>query len=133
VRERGDLMDTFRRFLTNQWDEAQWLRVEEFVEDKTLVVRTELPGIDPEKDVDISVVDGSLVIRAEKEQKSEKKEKDSYRSEFHYGSFVRAIALPSGVDEAQIAASYRDGVLEVRVPMGEPIEPAKVKIPISRG
>jgi HSP20 family protein len=133
VRERGDLMDTFRRFLSNQWDEAEWLRVEEFVEDKTLVVRAELPGIDPEKDVDISVVDGSLVIRAEKEQKSEKTEKDSYRSEFHYGSFVRAIALPSGVDEAQIAASYRDGVLEVRVPMGEPIEPAKVKIPISRG
>jgi HSP20 family protein len=133
VRERGDLMDTFRRFLSNQWDEVEWLRVEEFVEDKTLVVRAELPGIDPEKDVDISVVDGSLVIRAEKEQKSEKTEKDSYRSEFHYGSFVRAIALPSGVDEAQIAASYRDGVLEVRVPMGEPIEPAKVKIPISRG
>jgi HSP20 family protein len=132
VRERGDLMDTFRRFLSN-WDEAEWLRVEEFVEDKTLVVRAEVPGIDPEKDVDISVVDGSLVIRAEKEQKSEKKDKESYRSEFHYGSFVRVIALPSGVDEAQIAASYRDGVLEVRVPMGEPIEPAKVKIPISRG
>jgi HSP20 family protein len=132
VRERGDLMDTFRRFLSNQWDEAEWLRVEEFVEDKTLVVRAELPGIDPEKDVDISVVDGSLVIRAEKEEKSEKKDKDSYRSEFHYGSFVRAIALPTGVDEAQIVASYRDGVLEVRVPMGEPIEPAKVKIPISR-
>ena len=132
VRERGDLMDTFRRFLSNQWDEAEWLRVEEFVEDKTLVVRAELPGIDPEKDVDISVADGSLVIRAEKEETSEKKDKDSYRSEFHYGSFVRAIALPSGVDEAQIVASYRDGVLEVRVPMGEPIEPAKVKIPINR-
>jgi HSP20 family protein len=132
VRERGDLMDTFRRFLSDQWDQAEWLRVEEFVEDKTLVVRAELPGIDPEKDVDISVVDGSLVIRAEKEEKSEKKDKDSYRSEFHYGSFVRSIALPTGVDEAQIAATYRDGVLEVRVPTGEPIEPAKVKIPISR-
>ena len=133
VRERGDLMDTFRRFLSNQWDEVEWLRVEEFVEDKTLVVRAELPGIDPEKDVNISVVDGSLVIRAQKEQKSEERDKDSYRSEFHYGSFVREIALPAGVDEAQIAASYRDGVLEVRVPMGEPVEPAKVKIPISRG
>jgi HSP20 family protein len=132
VRERGDLMDTFRRFLSDQWDQAEWLRVEEFVEDKALVVRAELPGIDPEKDVDISVVDGSLVIRAEKEEKSEKKDNDSYRSEFHYGSFVRSIALPTGVDEAQIVASYRDGVLEVRVPMGEPIEPAKVKIPISR-
>ena len=132
VRERGDLMDTFRRFLSNQWDEVEWLRVEEFVEDKTLVVRAELPGIDPEKDVDISVMGGSLVIRAQKEQKSEKKEKDSYRSEFHYGSFVREIALPAGVDEAQIAATYRDGLLEVRVPIGEPIEPAKVKIPISR-
>jgi HSP20 family protein len=132
VRERGDLMDTFRRFLSSQWDEAEWLRVEEFVEDKTLVVRAELPGIDPEKDVDISVVNGALVIRAEKEEKSEQKDKDSYRSEFHYGSFVREIALPAGVDESQVAATYRDGVLEVRVPTGEPIEPAKVKIPISR-
>jgi HSP20 family protein len=132
VRERGDLMDTFRRFLSSQWDEPEWLRVEEFVEDSTMVVRAELPGIDPEKDVDISVVNGALVVRAQKEEKSEQKEKDSYRSEFHYGSFVRQIALPSGVDEAQISATYRDGVLEVRVPMGEPIEPAKVKIPISR-
>jgi HSP20 family protein len=86
-----------------------------------------------QKDVDISVVDGSLVIRAEKEERSEKKDKDSYRSEFHYGSFVRAVALPTGVDGSQIAATYRDGVLEVRVPMGEPVEPLKVKIPISRG
>lgn len=132
VRERGDLMDTLRRLLSNQWDEAEWLRVEEFVEDNTLVVRAELPGIDPEKDVDISVVNGALVIRAQKEEMSEKKDKDSYRSEFRYGSFVREIALPAGVDEAQIAATYRDGVLEVRVPTGEPIEPAKVKIPISR-
>jgi HSP20 family protein len=64
VRERSDLMDTFRRFLSNQWDEAGWLRVEEFVENNTLVVRAELPGIDPENDVDIAVVNGALVIRA---------------------------------------------------------------------
>jgi HSP20 family protein len=133
VRERGDLMDTFRRFLSSQWDEAAgWLRVEELVQDDNLVVRAELPGIDPEKDVDISVVNGALVIRAEKQEKSEEKDNDSYRSEFHYGSFVREIALPAGVEESQIAATYRDGVLEVRVPMGEGIEPAKVKIPISR-
>jgi HSP20 family protein len=132
VRERSDLMDTFRRFLSNQWDEAGWLRVEEYVENDTLVVRAELPGIDPENDVDIAVVNGALVIRATKEEKSEQKEKDSYRSEFHYGSFVREIALPAGVDESQVAASYRDGVLEVRVPTGEPVAPTKVKIPVSR-
>ena len=61
-RERADLMDAFRRFMGNDWDASGWLRVEECVEDKTLVVRAELPGIDPDKDVDISLVGGALVI-----------------------------------------------------------------------
>ena len=131
-RERNDVLDIVRRLFVPEWD-PEWLRVEEFVDDATLVVRAELPGIDPEKDVDISVAEGMLRISATKQEKSEHKEKDSYRSEFRYGSFVRTIRLPEGCREQDITATYADGVLEVRLPMGEAAPPEAVKIPVSRG
>jgi HSP20 family protein len=131
-RDRADLMDMLRRFIGGEVDDT-WMRVEEYVDDKTLVVRAELPGIDPDKDVDISVVRGTLAIRAEREERSEAKQRDSYRSEFHYGSFLREIALPAGCEEADISATYRDGVLEVRVPIGEVASPAPTRIPVTRG
>jgi HSP20 family protein len=131
-RERNDLPDMFRRFWESDWDKP-WLRVEEFVEGDVLVVRAELPGIDPEKNVDLSVVDGVLHISAEREEKSEQKEKDSYRSEFRYGSFSRSIPLPAGYSETDVTATYRDGVLEIRVPATEQPKAAAVKIPVVRG
>jgi HSP20 family protein len=131
-RERAELPDMVRRFFDSDW-EKPWLRVEEFVDDKDLVVRAELPGIDPEKDVELSVVDGVLRIRAEREEKSEHKGKDSYRSEFRYGSFARNVPLPMGCTETDVAATYRDGVLEIRVPTGEEPKTQAVKIPITRG
>lgn len=131
-RERSDLVDAFRRFFSTELEDKSWLRVEEYLDDKALVIRAELPGIDPEKDVDISVVNGALVIKAEREEKSEKKEKDSYRSEFRYGSFVREIALPAGCKDEDVTATYIDGVLEVRVPIGEVPLAEPLKIPIKR-
>lgn len=108
------------------------LRVEEFREGNELVVRAEMPGIDPEKDVDIHVTDHVLSIRAERRQDTKTEEKGGYRSEFHYGSFTRAVRLPSGADESDVKASYRDGILEVRVPVSE-AKAEKTKIPIQRG
>ena len=110
-----------------------WLRVEEFVDDKTLVVRAELPDIDPDKDVEIVVVDGELRIKAERQAKTEHKEKDSYRSEFQYGSFTRTVKLPPGATEADVSASYKDGVLEIRVPVAEAVAAAPTKVEITRG
>ncbi|UUL75183.1 Hsp20/alpha crystallin family protein [Pseudarthrobacter sp. Fe7] len=113
---------------------ASAIRVEEMVEGNTLVVRAELPGIDPEKDVDVTVADGVLSIKAERQEKKEQKDKDSYRSEFRYGSFVRRIPLPSGVKEGDVTASYKDGLLEVRAPIPDQGPGAGAsKIPISRG
>ncbi len=110
-----------------------WLRVEEFVDDKTLVVRAELPDIDPDNDVEIVVVDGELRIKAERQAKTEHKEKDSYRSEFQYGSFTRTVKLPPGATEADVSASYKDGVLEIRVPVAEAVAAAPTKVEITRG
>lgn len=130
-RERFDFPGSLRRFFDAEWD-APWLRVEEFVEDKTLVIRAELPDVDPDKDVELSVTDGTLHIRAERQEKSERKEKDSYRSEFRYGSFVRNVALPAGCKEDDIQASYKDGVLEIRVPVADETESVAVRVPITR-
>ncbi|MFP5366138.1 Hsp20/alpha crystallin family protein [Pseudarthrobacter phenanthrenivorans] len=110
------------------------IRVEELVDGNTLVVRAELPGIDPEKDVDVTVSDGVLAIKAQRQEKKEHKEKDSYRSEFRYGSFVRRLPLPNGVQQSDVTASYKDGVLEVRAPLPDQgQEAAASKIPITRG
>lgn len=105
--------------------------VEEFVDDDTLVIRAELPGVDADEDIDIDVENGVLSIRARREQREEAKEEDSFRSEFHYGSFRRSMVLPSGADADDVKATYTDGILEVRVPVdGE--QPARTKIPVSR-
>lgn len=95
------------------------VRIEEFVEDDALVVRAEMPGIDPEKDVEISVHDGMLHMKAERKESSEHKDKSGYRSEFSYGMFERTLPLPAGVSDKDVTATYKDGILEVRVPMAK--------------
>jgi HSP20 family protein len=129
---RRSPMDMLERLFEGDTS-ASGIRVEESVEGNTLVVRAEVPGVDPDKDVSVSIVDGSLEIKAERHEKSEQKDKNSYRSEFRYGSFVRRVALPEGVKPEDITASYKDGVLEVRTPVPTKAEqpPAK-KIEISR-
>jgi HSP20 family protein len=108
---------------------ANPIHLEEFVDNDTCVIRAELPGIDPDKDVEITVADGVLDLRAHREERTEDKRPDGYRSEFHYGSFRRAIRLPKGMKEEDVKATYKDGILEVRVPIGE-LTPAPTKIPV---
>lgn len=131
-REWPDLQELVQRWFEGDADKS-WLRVEEFEEDKTLVVRAELPDIDPDKDVDIAVVDGELRIRAQRRAKSEHKDKDSYRSEFQYGSFYRSLKLPPGASADDVTATYKDGVLEIRVPVSEPVTQPAAKIAVTRG
>lgn len=131
-RERPDFQELIQRFFEGEGDKS-WLRVEEFKEDKTLVVRVEVPDIDPDKDIDISVADGQLRINAERQAKTEHKEKDSYRSEFQYGSYTRTLELPPGTTEADITATYKDGVLEIRVPVAEPVTAPPTKVAVTRG
>jgi HSP20 family protein len=111
------------------------IRVEEFVDDKTLVVRAELPGVDPDKDVEITIDNGYLHIHAERQEKEEHKDKGRFRSEFRYGSFSRSIPLPDGVKEDDIKATYGDGVLEVRTPLPQEAVQSGTpkKLPITRG
>jgi len=101
------------------------MRLEDEMKDGRYVVRAEMPGVDPAKDVDITVRDGQLSIKAER---SEKKDFDG-RSEFSYGSFVRTVSLPAGADENDIKATYDKGILTVSVAVSEP-KPAERRVQI---
>jgi HSP20 family protein len=127
-----DLPDRWKKLMDFTADGERWMRVEEIHEDDTLVIRAELPGVDPDKDVEISVSDGVLHIEGRREESKERKEQSSYRSEFHYGTFSRDLALPKGVESKQVKASYHDGILEVRVPWPAPKAEAPERVAISR-
>jgi HSP20 family molecular chaperone IbpA len=92
------------------------MRLEDEMQDGRYVVRAEMPGVDPVEDVEITVRDGQLTIKAER---SEKKDFDG-RSEFSYGSFARTVSLPAGADEDNIEATYDKGILTVSVAISEP-------------
>ena len=116
--------------LGSMFGDKDLLRVEEYAEDGSLVVRAEMPGIDPDKDVEISMHDGMLHIRAERRDISEHKTKAEYRSEFHYGMFERTLPLPPGITVGDVTATYRDGILEVRLPKAE--DPQTATVPVTR-
>jgi HSP20 family protein len=96
---------------------GETIRVEERVEDDKLVIRAELPGIDPQKDVEVSISGGVLHIAATRDEKFEHKGHNGLRSEFRYGSFERSIALPPGTYETEVVATYANGILEVCLPI----------------
>jgi HSP20 family molecular chaperone IbpA len=97
-----------------------------------LIVSTELPGIDPEKDVEITLEDDYLTIKGEKSEEKETSEDDRYLRERRYGMFVRRIPLPEGVSAEEISADYSKGVLTVSVTMPEELEPTEPrKIPVT--
>jgi HSP20 family protein len=93
------------------------VRVEEFTDAGTYVIRAEIPGIDPERDAEITVAEGMLNVRAERREEKKEKVDGGFRTEFSYGTFYRAIPLPAGVKEEGISASYKDGILEIRIPV----------------
>lgn len=105
------------------------IRVEDKIEDNHYVIRAEMPGLDPDKDVKITVEDNTLVIDAERtEEKSDKN-----RSEFRYGAFRRAMALPAGAKVDDIKATYTDGILTVTIGIGETPSAQTKQIPVARG
>jgi HSP20 family protein len=91
------------------------MRLEDETKDGHYEVRAELPGVDPTDDIEVTVCDGQLTIRAERTQTSE----SNGHSEFTYGSFVRTVPLPAGADEDDINATYDRGILTVSVPLAE--------------
>ncbi|HEX6074048.1 MAG TPA: Hsp20/alpha crystallin family protein [Micromonosporaceae bacterium] len=107
-------------------------RVEDFMTDGDYVVRAELPGVDPEKDISVLVERGLLDIRAERHESAHDDAEGRYRTEFRYGSLHRTIRLPEGADEKKIKARYEKGILEVVVPVHMPGHDISRTIPIEK-
>lgn len=105
---------------------AQTFRVEDYEEDGRHVVRAELPGLDPEKDIEVTADAGVLTIHAERREER----KETHHSEFRYGSLTRSVTLPAGADVEKITASYSQGILEVGVPFPEQAKPERRRITI---
>lgn len=93
----------------------QPMRFEDYVKDGRYVLRVELPGIDPEKDVEVDLANGVLTVHAERREEH----REQCRTEFRYGTFTRAISLPTGADESDVRAVYDKGILEVSVRLAE--------------
>ena len=117
-----------RRLLPASPRSAQYYpAVECFIKDKQLVLKAELPGVDP-KDVEVSVAGNQLVLKGEKRQDHTVEEKDLFLREIARGRFERSFTLPDGVRKEQVKATFTNGVLEVCLP-AEGMEMAK-KVPI---
>lgn len=119
----------FRRSFAD-WMADDLIRVDEYRENGTLVVRAELAGVDPEKDVEVTVAEGMLYIQAERRREEKVEGRGYLRQELRTGSFSRSLPLPKDVTEADITATYRHGILEVRVQMPKAAEPEATKIPV---
>ena len=109
----------------------EFIKVEEFIDGDHLVIRAELPGVDPDQDTDVSVDNGVLTIAAERQESNREKLERGYRSEFRYGSFVRQVRLPAGTSAEVVSAAYKHGVLEIRMPKPKP-ETTSRRIQIQR-
>jgi len=98
---------------------------------KSVIVETALPGVDP-KDVELSVDRNILTISGKSERKTEVDEKDYYRKEIRSGSFMRQVALPSGVKEDGAKASFKDGILKIELHKSESPKPKTIKIDVKK-
>ena len=92
-----------------------------------LVVDAALPGIRPE-DVEITVEDGTLSIRAESRSEREVTEGETLISEIRHGSVSRAVALPSGLEPDKATATFEHGVLHLSIPRAEAVKPRQIRI-----
>ncbi|MFF9060317.1 Hsp20/alpha crystallin family protein [Streptomyces sp. NPDC101213] len=101
------------------------IRVEEHFGDGTYVLKAELPGVDPDKDVEITVDADLLTLRAERTERTTEK----HRTEFRYGTFARSVRLPAGAQGDEATADYADGVLTITVPVPEE-KPGARTIPV---
>jgi HSP20 family protein len=108
-------------------NEAFMPAVESYVKDGNLVVRADVPGLEL-KDLEVSVLRNVLTIKGERNCEKEIKKEDYLRREVSYGSFERRMSLPDGAATDQVKANFKNGVLEITVPMAKEATTKKVQI-----
>ena len=101
--------------------------VEVSTTDTDIEVKASLPGVKPEE-VEITVQNDVLTIKAEHKDTSEEKKRDYYRREIRYGAFHRSMTLPVSVDSDKAAAKFENGVLSLTLPKAEALRPKQIKV-----
>ena len=103
--------------------------VDVFEDKNDIVVKAELPGLDKDN-IEVNLTDNTLTIKGEKKKEEEVKEENYYRCERAYGSFVRSVELPKAVHADKVKASFKNGILEVRVPKTEEAKAKEIKVKV---
>lgn len=98
--------------------------------DTEVILRAELPGIKPE-DLDVQVTPDTVAIAGEYKTESQSEDHNVFRSEFRYGSFRRVIPLPSAIQNDQVKAEFKDGILTLTMPKVEAEQPKVVKVKLA--
>ncbi len=138
VRELSTLQSDMNRFFNAMFDTPasgggqsgvrRWTPAMDLAEtEDAFVLRADLPGVSPE-DVHIELEDTVLTVSGERKSDHEAKGEGFYRVERSFGRFSRSLTLPKGVDPEAVAASFTDGVLEVRIPKPEQRKPRRIAI-----
>lgn len=132
---RHEMNDLFQRFFGEALDggevamEAWAPRVDMEESDKEIVIKADLPGVEP-KDVEISIADNMLILKGEKKEEREIKKKNYHRTERFIGQFYRQIPLPPGADPEKVSASSSKGVITITVPKTMAAQPKKVAVQV---
>ena len=130
--------DFFGRRMRPLWPERWFGRdelavrapaVDVFEEKDDIVVKAELPGMEKDN-IEVNLTDHMLTIKGEKKKEEEIKEENYYRAERSYGSFLRTLELPRDVHADKIKASFKNGILEVRMPKTEEAKAKEIKVKV---
>ncbi len=118
------------RSLRRGEEAGRWMPSFDISETKNdIVVKAEIPGIDP-KEIDISLTADVLTVKGEKKQEKEEKEENFHLIERSYGFFTRSIRLPKDVQGDKINASYKNGILKITLPKSEEAKKKEIKIKV---
>lgn len=138
-RDMDRMMEDFFGRRMRPWWPERWSRtgetevkppiVDVFEEKDDIVVKAELPGIEKDN-IEVNLTDHTLTIKGEKKKEEEVKEENYYRAERSYGSFLRTLDLPRDVRADQVKASFKNGILEVRVPKTEEAKAKEIKVKV---
>jgi HSP20 family protein len=115
------------RFIPSATEYETPFPVEVSETDETIEVKASLPGVKPD-DVEITVANDVLTIKAEHREETEDKKRDYYRREIRYGGFHRSLSLPVAVDADKANARFENGLLHLALPKAESIRPKQIKV-----
>lgn len=127
---RSSVFPDFVRLLESGWPfgDHHAARIEDYRDEGKYVLRAELPGMDPDKDIKIHVQGNELSIAAERTVAKH----DKARSEFAYGTYARSVRLPAGAVPDEISATYEAGILEVTVPVRPEPDTKQIEVKVTR-